>query len=47
MNPSYYDLEETSSAAINVFLSRYYSIFGSLLCALCVVFVMWVPGDEQ
>jgi activating signal cointegrator complex subunit 3 len=47
MNPSYYDLEETSSAAINVFLSRYYSISGSLLCALCVVFVMWVPGDEQ
>jgi activating signal cointegrator complex subunit 3 len=37
MNPSYYDLEETSSAAINVFLSRYCSISGSLLCALCVV----------
>lgn len=34
MNPSYYDLEETSSAAINVFLSRYYSISGSLF-ALC------------
>jgi hypothetical protein len=37
MNPSYYDLEETSSAAINAFLSRYYSISGSMLWALGVV----------